>query len=79
MKAREVLNRLKWGEGKLGLATIWILHRGAPNDELAIQGSDIVDMDRSFMYVRRGDQVTAIPFHRVIRIELSGRKIWAKA
>jgi uncharacterized protein (UPF0248 family) len=69
---REVLNELKWGEGRLGEAVITYLHRGAPGDIMTVRGSDIVELERSFFDTAD----SKIPYHRIRRIELDGRVLY---
>lgn len=72
---REILNRLKWTSGEsLDEAIIWYVHRGAPGDQISINGSDITFLDRGFF--ETGDAV--IPYHRILRIEYRGRTIFDK-
>ena len=70
---REVLNELKWSKDKgLEDAVVTYLHRGAPGDRVAIKGSEIVELERSFF-------VTAdskIPYHRIRRIEHQGKVLY---
>jgi uncharacterized protein (UPF0248 family) len=69
---RHVLNELKWNRHALEEADIIYVHRGAPGDVLAIKGSDIVDLERSFF-------VTAdskIPYHRIRKITLRGEVLY---
>ncbi len=67
--AFEVLNRLKW-RGGLEKCEIVILHRGAPRDRKAIQGSQVTGLDRHyFWYAERGRETT-IPLHRIREIRL---------
>jgi uncharacterized protein (UPF0248 family) len=78
LRPKEVLDRLKWAEGRLKEASIIIVHRGAPHDLRKISGSDIVSTNRSFMYVRSGSETVAIPYHRIVRIEVGGEKVWER-
>ncbi|MEM2282235.1 MAG: RNA repair domain-containing protein [Candidatus Hadarchaeales archaeon] len=78
LKPKEVLDKLKWAEGKLGSARILIVHRGAPGNVREIRGSDIVSMNRSFMYVRSAPEPVAIPYHRIVKIEVDGECVWKK-
>jgi len=78
MKPREVLNKLKWSEGNLHRAKIVILHRGGPNNEKVILGSDIVSIPRGRMIVRTEEGELEIPYHRILRIELDGEIIWKR-
>lgn len=70
---REVLNRIKWKEGR-GLKDVVVtyLHRGAPGDLSAVRGEEIVELERSFF-------VTAdskIPYHRIRAIEHRGKLVY---
>ena len=78
MRPKEVLDRLKWAEGRLGEASVTIVHRGAVGDLKKIRGSDILSTDRSFMYVRSGSETVAIPYHRIVRIEVGERCVWER-
>jgi uncharacterized protein (UPF0248 family) len=63
---RELLNKLKWTVGEsLDEAVIWYLHRGAPEDRMAVRGSEIQSIDRVFF--ETGEAV--IPYHRILKIE----------
>lgn len=51
--------------------------RGAPGDVSRIAGPDIRHLDAYYMEVSRDEQyTTAIPYHRILRIEYRGRTIW---
>lgn len=72
---REVLNRLKWGDGEsIDDATIWYVHRGAPGDILSVKGSDIRALGRGFFET----DDASIPYHRVTRIEHRGEVVFDK-
>ncbi len=68
---RDVLNRLRWTEG-LDEVTVTYLHRGAPGDRLAIKGSDIVELERSFFVTVD----SKIPYHRIRTIERRGEVLY---
>jgi uncharacterized protein (UPF0248 family) len=72
---RDVLNRLKWDEGRPGLEGVRIhyLHRGAPNDTAALEGGDVRAVGHSFLDLPRGAR---LPLHRILRIEVDGRVVW---
>lgn len=77
MGPREVLNELKWHPKlKLREARITITHRGAPNDKRVIQGSEVLELGRSFMRVASREGEVEIPYHRVLRIEARGEVLW---
>jgi len=70
---RQVLNELKWKPGmSLDKARITYVHRGAPQDERTIQGSDIIELERSFFVT----QESKVPFHRIKRIVYEGRVVF---
>ncbi|WP_019177542.1 DUF504 domain-containing protein [Methanomassiliicoccus luminyensis] len=70
---REVLNRLRWTEG-LGLedAVITYLHRGAPGDLMAVKGSNIMELERSFFVTVD----SKVPYHRIRKIEYRGKVLY---
>ena len=70
---REVLNRLKWTKGdSLADAIIWYVHRGAPGDLMKINGSAIKALDKGFFETEEA----MIPYHRIVRIDYRGRKLF---
>ncbi len=67
--AKDVLNEIKWTEGKdLKECEIFYVHRGAPGDFKVMDGKDIVELGRSFIYIEEGQ----IPYHRVFKIKHKG-------
>ncbi|MEM2839854.1 MAG: RNA repair domain-containing protein [Thermoplasmata archaeon] len=72
---RDVLNRLKWEEGKsLEQVEVVILHRGAPNDRRTILGRDIARIGQTFFETSE----TSIPYHRVLEIRCDGKVLFEK-
>ncbi len=69
---REVLNELKWHRGRLSDASIIYLHRGAPGDRRTVNGSEIVELERSFFTTDE----SKIPYHRIRRIVLDGETLY---
>lgn len=56
------------------------MHRGAPGDERAAKGSDVVDIGASFFELRSvGPLPAMIPYHRVLRIDVDGSPVWERA
>jgi uncharacterized protein (UPF0248 family) len=79
MGPHEVLNELKWHPKlKLQDVKITITHRGAPNDKRTIQGSEVLELKRSFMRVASREGEVNIPYHRVLKIEARGEVLWRK-
>jgi uncharacterized protein (UPF0248 family) len=73
--AHEVLNELKWREDRdLNITEIWYIHRGAPNDSMIIKGSEIIELQHSFMKLAGA----MIPYHRILKIVYEGQVIWRK-
>jgi uncharacterized protein (UPF0248 family) len=73
--AREVLNEFKWSDDKeFNKIEIWYIHRGAPNDTAIISGSDILEVQRSFMKTK----TATIPYHRIFKIIYAGNVVWEK-
>ena len=75
---REILNRLKWHERKLGEAIITIVHRGAPGDLKRIKGELIKELGKGFMAVEQPEGEVYIPYHRIVKIEVKNRTIWER-
>lgn len=88
---REILNEIRFrrmvsgtaGEGGLGLdeAVVTILHRVGPESRPTyrrIPGSDILRLERGFLYTRGESGETAIPYHRVRSIAWGGREAWRR-
>ncbi len=79
MGPRDVLNKLKWGDGdELQSSRVTILHRGAPKDKRIIEGSDILELGRGFMRVASPEGEVEIPYHRILQIEARGEILWRK-
>ena len=73
--AHEVLNELKWREDHdVDIAEIWYTHRGAPGDTMIIKGSEIIELQHSFMELAEA----MIPYHRILKIVYEGQVIWQK-
>lgn len=73
--AREVLNEFKWRDNKdFNKIEIWYIHRGAPNDTAILSGSDILEVQHSFMKTK----TAMIPYHRISKISYEGRTVWEK-
>jgi uncharacterized protein (UPF0248 family) len=70
---RDILNELKWREDReISKAEIWYIHRGAPNDTKIISGSEILDLERSFMVI----EDASIPYHRIFKLIYEGKVIF---
>jgi uncharacterized protein (UPF0248 family) len=73
--AREVLNELRWREGRdPAQATVWYLHRGVPSGIAAIRASEIRDLGRSFFSTPQA----TIPYYKVIRITYEGEILFQR-
>lgn len=79
MGPRDILNKLKWHPNfDLTKAEITIVHRGAPKDKLTFSGENIVNLDSGFLSLKREDEITKIPYHRILRIETPEKVLWEK-
>ncbi len=67
---RELLNEIKW-RFDLGRCRIYYVHRGAPGDVKAVEGSAIRNIERGFLVLEGDEQDVHIPYHRIIRIEFN--------
>jgi len=81
MRAREMLNKIKWHPDidPSGYSIVY-LHRGAPDNERKILFKDIMEMCTSdFMTLDKDGNEMYIPYHRVLRILDDGNiEIWEK-
>lgn len=75
---KDALNKLKWHHDRLEEAVVWYTHRGAPGDVRAVEGDKVLDLGSSFFHVQAPEGETAIPYHRVQRIEIDGRPFWER-
>ena len=77
MMLQDILGKLNWS-GELKECEIVIRHRGAPNDELAVPGSKITEVKRSyFSYISEEGEVT-IPMHRILEVRKKREVLWKK-
>ena len=79
MRAREMLNNLRWNPSFTGMDfRVVYRHHGAPQDERCVMISEIEGYHTSDFSIRRRDGLIAyIPYHRVRRIEsVEGSPIW---
>ena len=66
--ARDVLNELKWREGRdLARAVIWVRGRTA-RDVKSISGGEIIELGRRYFSTASA----TIPYYKVARIESAG-------
>jgi len=71
-KARDVLNGLKWREGRdLAKATVWVQGRTA-DDVKAIRGEEIRELGRRYF----STATSTIPYYKVVRIEYMGETLF---
>ncbi len=74
--ARKVLDLMIWHpKGDIRKCKIIYLHRGAHKNLKTIKGTDIKKLEKGFMILKKG---TAIPYHRIVKIECGDRLIWKK-
>ncbi len=72
--AREVLNELKWREGRdLAKASVWVRGRTA-NDVKAIGGDEITELGRRYF----STATATIPYYKVVRIEYGGEVLFER-
>jgi len=72
-KAREVLNELRWREGRdLRKAEVWVRGRGA--DEKGIGGDEILDLGRRYF----STATATIPYYKIVRVVYDGETVFAR-
>ena len=74
-RPRDILNEIKWKGLDIKHCTIYYIHRGAPGDTKAIPGSSLRTIGRSFFETTDG---TSIPYHRILRIDHDGIRVYDK-
>ena len=74
----KVLGKLFW-KGDLRGVELLIIHRGAPHDMNTIQGSNIVQVKKSYIIYKNalGDE-TVIPLHRILEVRLNRKTVWKR-
>ncbi len=76
---KRVLDELQWHpEKSLKGAKITYIHRGAPNDKVFIDGSEIVRLEQGHFVLNRGGRETWIPYHRITSVECMGDVLYKK-
>ena len=72
---RDRLNRHRWQSRDLESVTLVVRHRGAPNDEAYITGSEIVEIraDGVVLSGTTEEEGSFIPYHRIIDVRSSRR------
>ena len=72
--AREVLNELRWREGRsLARAKMWVRGRTA-EDVKAIDGDEILELGRRYFTTARA----TIPYYKVVRIVYEGHVLFER-
>jgi uncharacterized protein (UPF0248 family) len=87
MTLREMFNKHKWGDKNLGELTLTFRHRGAPNDERVVSGSDITEVGQTGVgfgvEAVEECEVTEDPdwifYYRILKVEdADGNMLWEK-
>jgi uncharacterized protein (UPF0248 family) len=79
---RELLNRHRWHSKDLERLTIVVRMRGAPGDERAVSGKEVLDIQAAGLLVEDqpgeaiDDGYWFLPYHRVVRVEGPNGTIW---
>lgn len=75
MNAKDVLDELKWRKDRdISRAIIFYVHRGAPDDQAVISGTEITHLESSFFHTSEA----SIPYHRIFRIDYDGQTIFQR-
>lgn len=67
---RLLLNEIKW-RFDLNRCRVYYIHRGAPGNIKAVDGSAIMAIDRAFLILKGHPHEVYIPYHRITRIEFN--------
>ncbi len=74
---RLLLNEIKW-RFDLARCRVYYIHRGAPGNIKAVEGSAIRTVDRAFLIFEGEPHEVYIPYHRIVRIEFDGRVVFER-
>ncbi len=74
---RLLLNEIKW-RFDLGRCRVYYIHRGAPGNIKAVEGSAIKIIDRAFLILEGEPHEVYIPYHRIVRIEFDNRIVFER-
>ena len=74
---RLLLNEIKW-RFDLKRCRVYYIHRGAPGNIKAVDGSTIRAIDRAFLILEGHPHEVYIPYHRITRIEFDNRVIFER-
>ena len=73
-RARDVLNELRWREGRdLARAVVWVRGRWA-DDLKAVRGEEITELGRRYF----STATATIPYYKVVRIECAGEILFQR-
>lgn len=74
-RARDVLNELRWREGRdFSKVVVWVRGRTA-EDVKAVGGDEITDLGRRYFSTARA----TIPYYKVVRIEYEGEILFLRS
>ena len=75
---RTILSRIQNGTHTVGQVQLSYRHRGAPLDQLSIEVSDILRLNKGSFALKDGE--TQIPYHRVLLVKnpRTGEVLWEK-
>lgn len=74
---RLLLNEIKW-RFDLRRCRVYYIHRGAPGNIKAVEGSAIRTIDRAFLILEGEPHEVYIPYHRIARIEFDNRIVFER-
>ncbi len=57
---------------------MYYIHRGAPGNIKAVEGSAIRTIDRAFLILEGEPHEVYIPYHRIVRIEFDNRVVFER-
>ncbi|SNQ60224.1 DUF504 domain-containing protein [Candidatus Methanoperedens nitratireducens] len=74
---RLLLNEIKW-KSDLHRCRVYYIHRGAPGNIKAVEGSAIRTIDRAFLILEGEPHEVYIPYHRIVRIDYDDKIIFER-
>lgn len=70
-----MLNEIKW-RYDLSKCRVYFIHRGMPGDTRIVDGSEIKNIDRSYLVLEGFPEDVYIPYHRIFMIEYDGEIVY---
>lgn len=75
---QDLLNKIKWDERENPQDYILYYHDRVRGKLMQLKYNDILGIEDGFMTVNREGKETAIPLHRIKKVEKKGKTVWER-